>query len=136
MYENTISPTVSLYRANKAAADEFYAAVNVEWFFNRPLIQEKLERMASTYIATGEDNSAKLGELRRLKIWTSEATSVADQQQYLSEVRSNGRVVMQESLYSESETGLVMSFLLWVLSVFGIEILSFIFSEKPTRSFY
>ena len=109
MYENTISPTVSLYRANKAAADEFYAAVNVEWFFNRPLIQEKLERMASTYIATGEDNSAKLGELRRLKIWTSEATSVADQQQYLSEVRSNGRVVMQESLYSESETGLVMT---------------------------
>ena len=121
LYGNMASPLVSLHAANVAAADDFVASVNAEWFFNKPLIAEKLERMAVTYNALGEDDPAKLGELRRLREWTSAATSVADQQQFIAEVRQHGKVVRRiEPFYSLFGLAMPITLVLWLASLWGL----------------
>ena len=113
------SPAAQLYRANVEAAESFRASVDSEWFFNRSLITAKLNAMATAYKATGEDDPAKLGELKRLAAWTSAAQSVADEQQYLNEVRSHGEVVKTEKLMFRKTAAVFLSVCMWVLSLLG-----------------
>ncbi len=121
LYGHITSPVVQLYAANVAAADEFVASVNAEWFFNKPLIAEKLEHMAMTYNAIGEDDPTKLGELRRLRAWTSAATSVADQQQFIAEVRQHGKVVRSNGpFYSSTGLAASITLILWLASALGL----------------
>lgn len=133
-YGHFTSPTVPLHKANLAAADAFVASVNNDWFFNRPLIEQKIAQLDSAYKATGEGDPAKLGELRRLIAWTEAATSVADQQQYLTEVRSYGNVVEKDPFYVSMGVVVSMMFVLFVISALGYIVIlvgSSLFSGKP-----
>lgn len=115
LWFSSMSQDVKLYRANANAGTEFVSAVHEGWPNDRKLILEKLDAMQSAYLETGEADRAKLKQLDRLHEWAMRTTSVADEQQYLAEVRGHGKVTMNEP-FLQSEEALVLSLLLGVMA--------------------
>ena len=109
---------INAYRANAQAADEFVSVVNAVWPYKQSLVLEKLDRLVQSYEATGELDSAKIGELARLERWAIAASSVADERQYLIEVRTNGWVVARAPFFANPALiiiGVSMIWGLWII---------------------
>lgn len=97
-------------RANHDAAITFVENVESGWPYDRSQTLKDLENLERAYFATGEDDAVKLAELRRLHDWAGTAHSVADQQQFLSEVRNHGMVYAHSLFLREG---------LWILAFLG-----------------
>jgi hypothetical protein len=100
------SPAPALYRANKAAAEEFIESVEVHWPHNPSAILPHLRKMEDAYRETGDADPVKLSQIERLYVWARQARTVADQQRYLAEVRSSGKVTPKRPWYMKYESAL------------------------------
>ena len=123
----------SLYQANVQANTEFVQAVESDWPGDRALVFTKLLRLQTTYLNTGEYDPAKLGEYDRLQNWLASAVSVADEQQFLAEVRSNnGRLVMGRTLSTTREVFFCLILAFCILGFFAhLKLLSRLEAMEP-----
>lgn len=99
-----ISEKGRLYHKNVAAAATFVTTVETSWPYDRIAIIKGLAEMQSAYLATGERDTSKFRQLDRLQSWADHAVTVADQQQFLAEVRSShGKVVQEMPWFANGE---------------------------------
>jgi len=103
--ENTRS--TQLYRANVQAAEEFSRVVESGWPSDRMDVFAKLHLLRVIYLETGENDPSKLGEFERLQDWTIRAANPADEQRFLTEVRSHHGKLVMSAPWFVGEKGLI-----------------------------
>ena len=130
---NQISEKGRLYHKNVAAAANFIMTVETSWPYDRIAIAKELAEMQGAYLATGERSPEKFRQLDRLQSWLNSAASVADQQQFLAEVRSeHGRVIQKRPWFADANDVFFLVLLTAILLIVLIAITQkWLMSREP-----
>jgi len=92
------------------AANKFVYTVETDFPRNRVSVLYALRDMRVAYEQTGEGDPARLGQLMRLEDWLVRSHTAGEEQLFLTEVRSHGKVAAH-ALPFGSESDVVLSIL-------------------------
>lgn len=78
--------------SNAQAAEKFVYTVETDFPRNRVSVRYALLDMRTAYGQTGENDPARLGQLARMEDWLVRSHTAGEEQAFLTEVRSHGKV--------------------------------------------